>query len=49
MENINFDLLKKRLQTIVGTSKYEETTVVDDLLNEATKEVEPQDVALHLC
>jgi hypothetical protein len=33
----NFDLLKKRLQTIVGTSKYEETTVVDDLLNEATK------------
>jgi hypothetical protein len=33
----NFDLLKKRLQTIVGTSKYEETTIVDDLLNEATK------------
>jgi len=33
----NFDLLKKKLQTIVGNSKYEETTIVDDLLNEATK------------
>ena len=33
----NFDLLKKKLQTIVGTSKYEETTIVDDVINEATK------------
>ena len=33
----NFDLLKGKLQTILGTANYEETTIVDDVINEATK------------